>query len=291
MVVTLAVVFDHYARFAQRPQLLAVEAFVAEATVEAFHEPVLPRTAWVDVNGLDALLRQPALHLPSDKLRAVVTAQVLRRAMLRDRLFQPLQHVLRAQRAVRAQHMTLARVLVQDGQHAQRSPAHGPVRDKIPGPHVTASRGFGRQTSGQAAAHLPAPGRWHAQAGRAPQALDVSLTRGPTFAPQQRRDTSVAIAWVFLGELPQPPRQSLLARGRRPHTIPIRRACEPQEPARRAPRTQPCRHHLHGHFLALPWAYHFFSHTASNTLFLSSDSASIFFNSAFSRSSSFSRLA
>jgi len=40
----------------------------------------------------------------------------------------------------------------------------------------------------------------------------------------------------------------------------------------------------------VPWAYHFFSHAASNTRFLSSDSASIFFSSAFSLSSSLSRL-
>ena len=42
---------------------------------------------------------------------------------------------------------------------------------------------------------------------------------------------------------------------------------------------------------ALGRAYNFFSHTASNTRFLSSDSASIFFNSLFSRSNSLSRRA
>src|SRR5208282_2418364 len=41
----------------------------------------------------------------------------------------------------------------------------------------------------------------------------------------------------------------------------------------------------------MPRAYNFFSHTASNTRFFSSDSASIFLSSLFSRSSSFSRRA
>src|SRR5580704_3285309 len=41
----------------------------------------------------------------------------------------------------------------------------------------------------------------------------------------------------------------------------------------------------------MPWAYNFFSHTASNTRFLSNASASIFFSSLFSRSRSFNRRA
>lgn len=48
-VVVLAEVFDHDARLGQRPQLLAIETLVAEAAVEAFHEPVLPWTGRGDV--------------------------------------------------------------------------------------------------------------------------------------------------------------------------------------------------------------------------------------------------
>jgi hypothetical protein len=40
----------------------------------------------------------------------------------------------------------------------------------------------------------------------------------------------------------------------------------------------------------MPWAYNFFSHTASKTRFLSRLSASIFLSSVFSRSSSFESL-
>ena len=46
-----------------------------EATMEALDEAVLPRAARIDVNGLDAIVRQPALHLLGDELRAVVATQ------------------------------------------------------------------------------------------------------------------------------------------------------------------------------------------------------------------------
>ena len=44
VVVAVPEVFDDHSGFGQRPELLAVEAFVAEAAMEAFHEPVLPGT-------------------------------------------------------------------------------------------------------------------------------------------------------------------------------------------------------------------------------------------------------
>jgi len=53
MVVIASEVFDHDASFGQRPKLFPVEALVAEAAVEAFHEPVLPGTGRLDVDGLD----------------------------------------------------------------------------------------------------------------------------------------------------------------------------------------------------------------------------------------------
>ena len=60
--VVLAEVFDDDTGLGQRPELLAVQAFVAEAGVERFHKAVLPRARWGDVDGLDFLFRQPALE-------------------------------------------------------------------------------------------------------------------------------------------------------------------------------------------------------------------------------------
>jgi len=69
------------------------------------------------------------------------------------------------------------------------------------------------------------------------------------------------------------------------------RACQSQAPARRPPGAQLACHHEGGHRSFVFRAYHFFAFTASNTRFFSSDSASLFFSSAFSRYGSFIRLA
>ena len=73
-VVFEAEVFDHDADLGQRPKLLAVEAFVAEAGVERLDKAVLPRARRSDVDGLDVLRSQPALEFLGDELRAVVGA-------------------------------------------------------------------------------------------------------------------------------------------------------------------------------------------------------------------------
>jgi hypothetical protein len=67
-VVLLAEVLDHDAGFGEGPELFAVEALVAESAVKALHEAILPGAAGINVNGADALLRQPALDGVSDGL-------------------------------------------------------------------------------------------------------------------------------------------------------------------------------------------------------------------------------
>ena len=64
--------------------MLAVEALVAEAAVEGFHEAVLPWAARLDVEGLYLVCCQPALEFLGDKLRAVVGADVVGRSVLGD---------------------------------------------------------------------------------------------------------------------------------------------------------------------------------------------------------------
>ena len=64
--------------------MLAVEALVPEATVEALHKPVFPRTGRGNIDRLDVLVRQPALEIVGDELRAVVGPDVLWGAILGD---------------------------------------------------------------------------------------------------------------------------------------------------------------------------------------------------------------
>ena len=123
----------------------------------------------------DFLRGEPVLKLFRDKLRAVVRADELRRAMLCDGRLHQRDHVGRLEGPVGAQHMALAGVLVQDGQHAQGAAAHRGIGDKVPRPHMTAMRRLGRQPRRVPAAHQSAFGRRHPQPFHAPQTLHLAF--------------------------------------------------------------------------------------------------------------------
>src|ERR1019366_9237448 len=163
LIVFLPEVAHHDPSFRQRPQLFPVQAFVPKPTMEAFHKPVLPRAARLNVNGLDAIVLQPSLHNPGDELRTVVASQKLRRTVLANRLLQPLQHIRRLQRPFRSQHMTFPGVFVQDRQHPQRPATHGGVRDEVPRPHLIPMRRTRRQSRGNPAPNKLPLRRWNAQ--------------------------------------------------------------------------------------------------------------------------------
>ena len=76
MVVLAAVVLHDYAGFGQRPELLPVEALVAQASMETLDEAILPRTAGLDIDRLDLVGGQPSLDFLGDKLGTIVTPQV-----------------------------------------------------------------------------------------------------------------------------------------------------------------------------------------------------------------------
>lgn len=96
-IVVDAEVLDDHPRLRERPELLAVQALIAEATVEGLHEAVLPGTGWLDIDRLDLLRRQLGLEFLGDKLRAIVGADELRGPVLRDRLFHQGNNVGRLQ--------------------------------------------------------------------------------------------------------------------------------------------------------------------------------------------------
>ena len=118
-VVFEAEVFDPGAGLGQGPKLLAVEAFVAEAGVERFDKAVLPRARRSDVEGLDVLGSQPASEFLGDELRAVVGANELRRAVLRDGRLHQSDDVGRTDLKLGPQHMHFLAILIEDGEHAE----------------------------------------------------------------------------------------------------------------------------------------------------------------------------
>jgi len=51
-----AVILDHHASLGEGPELLTIETFITEASMEALHVAVLPRATRIDVDRLDLVL-------------------------------------------------------------------------------------------------------------------------------------------------------------------------------------------------------------------------------------------
>jgi hypothetical protein len=109
---------DHDAGLGHAQKDLLIEAFVAQAVVEAlmlssgrtpsehvafgsclsrsarFYMPVLPRTARIDIDGADTHLCEPVLNVPGHELGTVVATDVVRHAPLGHGLRQGVEHLL-----------------------------------------------------------------------------------------------------------------------------------------------------------------------------------------------------
>jgi len=109
---------DHDAGLGHAQKDLLIEAFVAQAVVEAlmhssgrtpsehvafgsclsrsarFYMPVLPRTARIDIDGADTHLREPVLNVPGNELGTVVATDVVRHAPLGHGLRQTARNLL-----------------------------------------------------------------------------------------------------------------------------------------------------------------------------------------------------
>ena len=178
-VVFPAVILDHHAGFGECPELLPVEAFIAEASMEALHVAVLPRAPWIDVDRLDLVLREPRLDGLGDELTPVVASQVSWRSMLLDRPTHPLQNVSALEGSISPQYMALAGILVEDREHPQCPASRGSITDEVPGPDMALVFGLHRQSRRVASSDDLPLGRWHPQPQGSPHALDASLAYMP----------------------------------------------------------------------------------------------------------------
>ena len=79
------------------------------------------------------------------KFRAVITANMLWDAVGRHRLPKGRQDLLGPDLSLDADSDTLARKLIEHGQHLERAAHVRPVKDKIPAPDVVAMGRLGRQ--------------------------------------------------------------------------------------------------------------------------------------------------
>ena len=122
-------------------------------------------------------------------------------------------------------------------------------------------------------------------------ALDLLPTHRPTFFCQHSTDAPIAIARIGPGQHHNALVQLLLPIGHGFRRIPIRRSGHGPIATRPAHRAHPLANHMGDGRFFLRRAHHFFELTSLSTRFSNIASANIFFNSTFSFSSSFSRLA
>ena len=92
-VVFPAEVLDDDSSFGERPELLSIEAFVPESSMEALHVAVLPWAAGFDVDRLNPIPREPLLNRLGDELAPVVASQERRGSMQLDCPTHPLQDI------------------------------------------------------------------------------------------------------------------------------------------------------------------------------------------------------
>ena len=80
--------FDQDPGFDERIEDLTVEKLVSHSAIERFYESILPRTAGCDERGFDGQFGQPMDKMLGNELRTIVTADMLRSAILGEEICQ-----------------------------------------------------------------------------------------------------------------------------------------------------------------------------------------------------------
>ena len=96
-----------------------VQTFVSQTVVETLHMPILPRTAWFNVDRPYSHFPQPLLNLPSDELRTIVTTQILGNVAPSHHLSQGVELLATPQFACHLNVQTFSALFVDQGQHLQ----------------------------------------------------------------------------------------------------------------------------------------------------------------------------
>src|SRR5690606_14790336 len=117
----------------ERVEDLAVEEFVAQASIEALDVAILPWASGCDVGSLRPDGGDPVLHGRGDELRAVVGTDVLRHAAQDEQVGQDVDDVGGVELAIDADRQRPMRELVDHVKHAGLTSVMSPVLHDVVG--------------------------------------------------------------------------------------------------------------------------------------------------------------
>src|SRR4051794_4017222 len=287
MVVLLLPRLAQHPRLQLAAELLRVEQLVPHLAVERLRVPVLPRRPRLDVQRLQTRATHPRPDRPRDELRAVVTADVRRRAPLLHHRGQHCPDRQRCHPAPHLQRQALARVLVHQREPLQRPAVGGPVVQEVPRPDVILVLRRPPHATVDAAAQAPLlplfPGHFEPLA--TPQTPDPLAVDPPAVPAQQRPDPPVAVPRVPRHQLQHPRHQlPFLLPGL--GFLPLRRTRLPQHAAGAALRNPKGLLQAPDGLPALGRGHHFFWATSWSICLSRDSSATRRLRRAFSASSS-----
>src|SRR5581483_4211121 len=101
---------------------------------------VLPWFTWIDVRAIDLRGIKPLQDRSGDELRAVVRAQVLRRALNADELGKHFDHAPRADATGHVDGQTLTRVLIDHRKTLELLAVRARIEHEVVGPNLTHTR-------------------------------------------------------------------------------------------------------------------------------------------------------
>ena len=217
----------------ERVKDFPVQKLIAQLAVERFAVAVLPWRAGCDVQCFSAGLRQPFPQLPGHELRTVVTADVLRDAVLDHSLGENFDHVPAVQPAFHADRQTLPRVFIDRVQHPHRPAIMRESAHKIVRPNVIAP--LRAQSHARSIVDPQAAPRflflWNLQPFATPNSLYAVLADLPASLAQFDCDASISITAILASKRYDRPGQCVfvVALGR---LIALRAAWLTDQPAR-----------------------------------------------------------
>ena len=123
-------------RLRQVQQQLTIQAFITQLPVEAFDIPVLPRTARLDEQRLDARRSEPRLDRLASELRTIVAPDASRASTDHEQFIQRSHHIRAREVPTDLDRQALTRILIDHRQHPESTAALRPIADEVITPHM-----------------------------------------------------------------------------------------------------------------------------------------------------------